>query len=98
MYDSLTLNKPLHSYYSVDSICNKPINIDDLVTKKDLCEDYTMAYKALFIYLCNNNNEKADEYKALLKLHSGDYRITVLSIEIENLKTTTSKIKDLLDE
>lgn len=50
-------------------------------------------YKNIFTTLCIENNEKIDEYNALLKLYQNNYRYVVLLIENEHLKEEVKKLE-----
>ena len=67
---------------------NRTIDIEDIVTYKDLADegDINKMYKLIFESFCKIYPEKESEYKMLLKLYFMDYRRTVIAIETQNFK------------
>ena len=59
--------------------------------------DIQICYKKLFDIYCGAFVEKRGEFLTLLRIYNGDYRRTILSIEIQLLSKENEKMKELFE-
>lgn len=80
----------------VFSTPKREFSVDDIITTQDLKDNTAKAYECIFLTLCTQYPEREDEYKTVLKVYNFNYKLAVLSIEIENMKNESKGIEELL--
>lgn len=67
-------------------------SVNDIVLFSDLKNNQELLYQVLFENIKRRYPAKEKEYDALLELNQQNYRLTVLSIECENIKSETEEL------
>ena len=63
------------------------MNADGTISYHPIPRSISDLYEELFDSLCYTHDSKAGDWRVLLKLNDNDYRLTVIQIETELLKT-----------